>query len=133
MLGFLCGGETWSRVGPPIPSSPANSMAKEAVKGTAKGAPAQPQAAAPPPAPAPKTTGSAAPGGGPGFAPPGGGPFSRLGDAAKTISVHLNAPVTATVILLAVLLAVAGGLIAGTFCGWRAARLRPADALTQVR
>src|ERR1700752_1318348 len=56
VLGFLCGGETWSRVGPPIPSSPANSMAK----GAAKGAPAQPQAAAP--APAPKTTGSAAPG-----------------------------------------------------------------------
>src|ERR1700732_3075994 len=28
VLGFLCGGETWSRVGGPIPSSPANSMAK---------------------------------------------------------------------------------------------------------
>src|SRR3954451_15107949 len=28
VLGFLCGGETWTRVGPPIPSSPANSMAK---------------------------------------------------------------------------------------------------------
>ncbi|KAH2775503.1 hypothetical protein KXW38_001884, partial [Aspergillus fumigatus] len=51
VLGFLCGGETWTRVGPPIASSPANSMAK----GTA--APAQPQAAAP----APKTTGSTAP------------------------------------------------------------------------
>uniref|UniRef100_Q07QL8 DUF2147 domain-containing protein n=1 Tax=Rhodopseudomonas palustris (strain BisA53) TaxID=316055 RepID=Q07QL8_RHOP5 len=24
VLGFLCGGETWSRVGPPIPSSPSN-------------------------------------------------------------------------------------------------------------
>src|SRR5215510_7971989 len=57
VLGFLCGGETWTRVGPPIASSPANSMAK----GAAKGAPAQPQAAAPAPAPAPKTTGSAAP------------------------------------------------------------------------
>src|SRR4051794_33789792 len=54
VLGFLCGGETWSRVGPPIPSSPANSMAK----GAAKGVP-QPQAAAP--ALAPKTTGSTAP------------------------------------------------------------------------
>src|ERR1700740_2141116 len=51
VLGFLCGGETWTRVGPPIPSSPSNSMAKEAVKGAAKGAPAQPQAAAPSPAP----------------------------------------------------------------------------------
>jgi uncharacterized protein (DUF2147 family) len=28
VLGFLCGGETWTRVGPPIPSSPVNSMAK---------------------------------------------------------------------------------------------------------
>src|ERR1043166_3524655 len=43
VLGFLCGGETWSRVSGPIPSSPVNSMAK----GAAKGAPAQPQAAAP--------------------------------------------------------------------------------------
>jgi uncharacterized protein (DUF2147 family) len=30
VLGFLCGGETWTRAGPPIPSSPANSMAKSA-------------------------------------------------------------------------------------------------------
>src|SRR5277367_481912 len=28
VLGFLCGGETWTRVASPIPSSPANSMAK---------------------------------------------------------------------------------------------------------
>ncbi len=28
VLGFLCGGETWARVAPPIPSSPVNSMAK---------------------------------------------------------------------------------------------------------
>src|SRR3954462_3975197 len=28
VLGFLCGGETWTRVGPPIPSSPSNSMAR---------------------------------------------------------------------------------------------------------
>ncbi len=55
VLGFLCGGETWTRVGPPIPSSPTNSMAK----GAAKGAPGQPQAAAP--APAQKTTGSTVP------------------------------------------------------------------------
>ena len=55
VLGFLCGGETWTRAGPPIPSSPANSMAR----GAAKTSPAQPQAAAP--APAPKTTGSTAP------------------------------------------------------------------------
>ena len=53
MLGFLCGGETWTRVGPPIPSSPVNSMAKESAKesaakaGTPKG-----------PTPAAKTAGS---------------------------------------------------------------------------
>src|SRR5271163_1436596 len=28
VLGFLCGGETWTRAAPPIPSSPVNSMAK---------------------------------------------------------------------------------------------------------
>src|SRR6478735_5643087 len=58
VLGFLCGGETWSRVGPPIPSSPVNSMAEGT--GTTKGA----QAPAPQPAPpksAGSTTGSAAP------------------------------------------------------------------------
>src|SRR5258708_22539284 len=49
VLGFLCGGETWTRVAPPIPSSPANSMAK----GTSK-------AAALPRTAAPKTTGSVA-------------------------------------------------------------------------
>jgi uncharacterized protein (DUF2147 family) len=32
VLGFLCGGETWTRVGPPIPSNVANSMAKGAPK-----------------------------------------------------------------------------------------------------
>jgi len=80
-------------------------------------------------------TSSATPGAGR-FGPPGGGggPFGRLSnDAAKTISVHLTAPVTVSVILLAVLLAVAGGLVSGMFGGWRAARLRPADALAQVR
>src|ERR1700759_2562575 len=57
VLGFLCGGETWTRVGPPIPSSPATSMAK----GTSKPAAPAPKtaAAAPPsPAPAPNTTGA---------------------------------------------------------------------------
>ena len=37
-----------------------------------------------------------------------------------------------SVIVLAVLLAVAGGIIAGMFGGWRAARLRPADSLSKV-
>ncbi len=70
VLGFLCGGETWTRVGPPIPSSPANSMAKGAPKGPVGAAPktaapattAAPTAAAPAPTPAtPKTTGTANP------------------------------------------------------------------------
>jgi uncharacterized protein (DUF2147 family) len=58
VLGFLCGGETWTRVAGPIPSSPANSMAKGAPKTTG----ALPRTAAPTTgAAAPKTTGSANP------------------------------------------------------------------------
>ncbi|HMM88207.1 DUF2147 domain-containing protein [Bradyrhizobium sp.] len=60
VLGFLCGGETWTRVGPPIPSSPVNSMAKGAPKGTPGAAPKSTAAPATP-APAPKTTGNAHP------------------------------------------------------------------------
>src|SRR3981081_3170368 len=63
VLGFLCGGETWTRVAGPIPSSPANSMAKgspkagNGIKTTGlPGQPAQPKTTAP--APAPATTGS---------------------------------------------------------------------------
>ncbi|MFK0159837.1 ABC transporter permease [Streptomyces sp. NPDC090499] len=65
-------------------------------------------------------------GGGGGFA---GGPGRQ---AAKTLEVALTAPVSVTTIALAVGLAVAGGLIAGAFGGWRASRLRPADALRRV-
>src|SRR4030088_38273 len=57
VLGFLCGGETWTRVAPPIPSSPANSMAKGAPKNTG----ALSKTAAPATAAAPKTTGSVSP------------------------------------------------------------------------
>jgi hypothetical protein len=53
VLGFLCGGETWTRVAPPIPSSPTNSMAKGAPKAAA------PKTAATAPPAAPKTTGTA--------------------------------------------------------------------------
>jgi uncharacterized protein (DUF2147 family) len=61
VLGFLCGGETWSRVSGPIPSSPVNSMAKSGSKTTVatapKGAtPATPKTTAPTP-----TTGVATP------------------------------------------------------------------------
>jgi uncharacterized protein (DUF2147 family) len=50
VLGFLCGGETWTRVGPPIASSPANAMAR----GSRAGA----KVAATTGVAAPKTTGS---------------------------------------------------------------------------
>ncbi|MGW0080589.1 ABC transporter permease [Streptomyces sp. NPDC003393] len=72
----------------------------------------------------------------------GQGPGARFGgagglaspgrQAAKSLEVALTAPVSLTTIAVAVALAVAGGLIAGAFGGWRAARLRPADALRRV-
>ncbi|HEY1919917.1 MAG TPA: ABC transporter permease [Streptosporangiaceae bacterium] len=99
----------------------------------------------------PQATGSATPGGsrafgGGGFGGGGGGfPGGRSGsggpggffrnlsgNASHTIPVHLSAPVTVGAIVAAVLLAIAGGLVAGGFGGWRAARLRPAAALARV-
>jgi ABC-type lipoprotein release transport system permease subunit len=91
-------------------------------------------------------TGSATPGGARFFGPggggggggggfPGGAGASRAGalsQAAHTTQVHLSAPVTTGAIAAAVVLAIAGGLIAGGFGGWRAARLRPAAALARV-
>ncbi|MCO5129537.1 MAG: DUF2147 domain-containing protein [Xanthobacteraceae bacterium] len=51
VLGFLCGGQTWTRVSGPIPSSPSNdpapAAAKEGTKGT-KAAKAAPPKTAPP-------------------------------------------------------------------------------------
>ncbi|KUN84634.1 ABC transporter permease [Streptomyces griseoruber] len=65
--------------------------------------------------------------------PGGGGGFGGPGRAAsKTLDVALTAPVSVTTVAIAVGLAVAGGLIAGAFGGWRASRLRPADALRRV-
>ncbi len=49
-----------------------------------------------------------------------------------TTSVSLDAPLTAGLLALGLVLAVAGGLIAGTAGAFRAARLRPADALRHV-
>ena len=95
-----------------------------------------------------QTTGSATPGGartfgGGGFAGGapggGGGGFAGAADrfrgaaaAARTTTVHLAPAISVNVIILAVVLAVAGGLIAGILGGWRAARLRPAAALARV-
>jgi len=38
LLGFLCGGETWTRVGPPIPASSATAKSTARTTGAAKGA-----------------------------------------------------------------------------------------------
>jgi putative ABC transport system permease protein len=64
----------------------------------------------------------------------GSGPVASSPAAAShaTIAVPMSASVTAGAIVLAVLLAIAGGLLAGSFGGWRAARLRPAAALARV-
>lgn len=51
---------------------------------------------------------------------------------SHTVSVPLVASVGAAAIVAAVLLALAGGLLAGSFASWRIARLRPADALAKV-
>ncbi|HEY7325520.1 MAG TPA: ABC transporter permease [Streptosporangiaceae bacterium] len=69
-------------------------------------------------------------------AAPSGGAANRFRDLAgigsHTATVHLTPQVTIGVIVTAVLLAIAGGLLAGAFGGWRAAQLRPAAALARV-
>jgi len=52
--------------------------------------------------------------------------------ANHTLLVPMHASVTPGVIALAVVLAVAGGILAGTFASWRIGRLRPATALSRV-
>jgi putative ABC transport system permease protein len=52
--------------------------------------------------------------------------------ASHPISVPLSPSVSAGEIVLAVVLALAGGLLAGAFGSWRIARLRTADALARV-
>jgi putative ABC transport system permease protein len=55
-----------------------------------------------------------------------------LPGGVHTVTVDVSAPVSITTIVLAVVLAMAGALIAGSLGGWRAARLRPAQALVRV-
>ncbi|MFF4309958.1 ABC transporter permease [Streptomyces sp. NPDC001507] len=69
-------------------------------------------------------------GGGVGGGPGGGGPGRQA--SQNTLEIALSAPVSLTTIALAVGLAVTGGLIAGAMGGWRASRMRPADALRSV-
>jgi putative ABC transport system permease protein len=70
------------------------------------------------------------------FGGPGGGAGTLIGGGPTpghtTIAVPMSASVTIGAIVLAVVLAIAGGLLAGSFGGWRAARLRPAAALARV-
>jgi ABC-type lipoprotein release transport system permease subunit len=79
-------------------------------------------------------TTSSSPGGagGPGAAGPGGGFGGAAAAVVQTTDVVLNAPITGTVIAVAAGIALLGGLLAGAFGGWRAARLRPAEALRSV-
>lgn len=75
---------------------------------------------------------SAGPAGGVGGGPVSVGPRGALGSATQSIPVHWSASVTLAVVGLAVLLAVAGGLLAGGLGSWRISQLRPADALARV-
>lgn len=61
------------------------------------------------------------------------GPFGQ-GSASSVAStlVSLGAPVHSSIVLIAIALAIAGGLVAGAIGGLRAARLRPAEALRSV-
>jgi putative ABC transport system permease protein len=58
------------------------------------------------------------------------GPYGH--PTPSTVPVHLSAPVPAEIIVVALVIAIAGGLLAGLFASWRIARLRPADALARV-
>ena len=63
----------------------------------------------------------------------GPGPVGQaLAGASNTVTVPLTAPLSAGLFGLAIVLALAGGILAGSFGGWRAARLRPAEALRRV-
>ncbi len=93
---------------------------------------------------APGGFGGRFPGGGSGAgAGTGAGRFGGSGTAGRsfahtfaanshTVTLHLTAPLSLEVLGLAVALAIGGGLLAGLFGGWRAARLQPAEALRRV-
>ncbi|MGG7508993.1 ABC transporter permease [Plantibacter sp. YIM 135249] len=77
-------------------------------------------------------TGAAGAAGGTAAQGAAGGGFGGARAAAATTDIVLQAPVTVWIIVIAVALAVLGGLLAGAIGGWRAARLRPAEALRSV-
>lgn len=61
----------------------------------------------------------------------GGGGFGAQFTQTAT-DIVLHAPLSLWIVVAALLLAVAGGLVAGSFGGWRAAKLSPAEALRAV-
>jgi ABC-type antimicrobial peptide transport system permease subunit len=64
-----------------------------------------------------------------------GGGFGAFGQGAVSsgsTALKLTAPISISLIVLAVALAVAGGLVSGAVGGLRAARLRPADSLRHL-
>lgn len=63
-----------------------------------------------------------------------GGPTGRTfaPSISHTVAVPMSASVTVAALVTAVVLAVVGGLLAGSFGSWRITRLRAADALTRV-
>jgi ABC-type antimicrobial peptide transport system permease subunit len=79
--------------------------------------------------------GPGGPGGG-GFRPPAGGftgrttGFGRAADNATTLKLHIGMNVST--LILGVLIAILGGLIAGSYGSWKASRLSPAVALRSV-
>ena len=70
--------------------------------------------------------------GGPGGTSQGGGPSFQSAFSQGTTDIVLSAPLTLWVVVAAIGLAVLGGVVAGAFGGWRAARLSPAEALRSV-
>jgi ABC-type antimicrobial peptide transport system permease subunit len=60
------------------------------------------------------------------------GPFGQGAVQPSATDVSLDAPVSNTIVLWAVALALLGGLVAGLVGSLRAARLRPADALRHI-
>jgi len=72
-------------------------------------------------------------GGGAGFTPPAGGfggrgtGFGRAAANATTLKLHIGMNIST--LIVAVAIAIIGGLIAGSFGSWRASRLSPAVAL----
>jgi putative ABC transport system permease protein len=70
--------------------------------------------------------------GGPGGVRFVGGPFGQGDVSSPATEVALDAPVSPTLVVAAVGLALGGGLVAGAVGSLRAARLRPADALRHI-